>query len=134
VDVSGDADRYSFTAEWQSGYPTARYDIQIDLYDAGSQQLVASVSSERPELSRVPLEDAGRDTSSGGGGGGTGGDSDSDGSGGGGSMSLLLLGIVAGLLLARARLRSGRDGVPVPVERRRPGAGDRLHASARIDR
>ena len=122
VDVSGDADRYSFTAEWQSGYPTARYDIQIDLYDAGSQQLVASVSSERPELSRVPLEDAGRDTSSGGGGGGGGGDSDSDGSGGGGSMSLLLLGIVAGLLLARARLRSSRQTVPATVERRRRGA------------
>ncbi|HEX4911018.1 MAG TPA: choice-of-anchor H family protein [Permianibacter sp.] len=120
IDVSGDADRYSFTAEWQSGYPTARYDMQIDLYDAGSQQLVASVSSERPELSRVPLEDADRDDSPGGGGGGGGGDSDSDGSGGGGSMSLLLLGVVAGLLLARARLRSSRQAVPVTADRR-PG-------------
>ena len=118
VDVSGDADRYSFTAEWQSGYPTARYDLQIDLYDAGSQQLVASVSSERPELSRVPLEDAGRDTSSGGGGGG--GDSDSEGRGGGGSMSLLLLGLVAGLLLARTRLQPTRQSTLLLADRLAP--------------
>lgn len=109
VDESGTLDEQTITAEWSSGYPTARYDLQIDLYDAATQLLVASVSSERAALSRVPLEDAVRDTvpNSGGGNGG-GGDSDSDGSGGGGSMSIVLLGVAAGLLYARWRLNRDR--------------------------
>jgi hypothetical protein len=61
VDVSGSADTYSFTGELVSGYATARYDVQIDLFDAATGLLVASIGSERPELSRVPLEDQGRD-------------------------------------------------------------------------
>lgn len=61
VDASGDADLYSFTADWISGYPTAYYDVQIDLHEAASGALVASAGSERPELSRVPLEDQSRD-------------------------------------------------------------------------
>jgi hypothetical protein len=61
VDSSGTQDVYTLTAEWISGYPTAYYDIQIDLFEASSDLLVASVGSERPELSRVPLEDEGRD-------------------------------------------------------------------------
>jgi hypothetical protein len=61
VDVSGTMDSYSFTADWISGYPTANYDVQIDLYDAATGLLVASAGSERPELSRLPLEDATRD-------------------------------------------------------------------------
>ena len=108
VHETGDADRYSFTGEWLSGYRTARYDLQIDLYDAGTNLLVATVSSERAELSRVPLEDDGRDRSPNSGGGGGGGDSDSDGSGGG-SMSLVLLGLAAGLIYARWHQR--RDPV-----------------------
>lgn len=108
VDESGDADRYQFTGEWLSGYRTARYDLQIDLYDAATNLLVASVSSERPELSRVPLEDAGRDDTPNGGGGGGGGDSDSSESGGGGSMTVLLLGLAAGLIYARWRLNRDR--------------------------
>lgn len=108
VDESGDADRYSFTGEWLSGYRTARYDLQIDLYDAATNLLVASVSSERPELSRVPLEDAGRDDTPSSGGGGGGGDSDSSESGGGGSMTVLLLGLAAGLIYARWRLNRDR--------------------------
>lgn len=108
VDESGDADRYSFTGEWLSGYHTARYDLQIDLYDAATNLLVASVSSERPELSRVPLEDAGRDDTPNSGGGGGGGDSDSSESGGGGSMTVLLLGLAAGLIFARWRLNRDR--------------------------
>jgi len=61
VDASGTADAYSFTADWISGYPTARYDVQIDLYDAATGLLVASAGSERFELSELPLEDQARD-------------------------------------------------------------------------
>jgi hypothetical protein len=62
VDSSGTDDVYSLTADWVSGYPTADYDVQIDLHDAATDGLVASAGSERPELSRIPLEDQGRDT------------------------------------------------------------------------
>jgi len=61
IDASGTADTYSFTADWISGYPTARYDVQIDLHDAATGLLVASAGSERPELSLLPLEDQSRD-------------------------------------------------------------------------
>ena len=60
VDASGDADVYSLTADWISGYPTAFYDVQVDLRDADTGALVASAGSERPELSRIPLEDQAR--------------------------------------------------------------------------
>ena len=62
VDSGGDADVYSLTADWISGYPTAFYDVQIDLRDADTGALVAAAGSERPELSRIPLEDQVRDT------------------------------------------------------------------------
>jgi hypothetical protein len=62
VDASGEEDVYSLTADWISGYPTAFYDVQIDLRDADTGALVASAGSERPELSRIPLEDQDRDT------------------------------------------------------------------------
>jgi hypothetical protein len=62
VDASGGDDVYSLTADWVSGYPTAFYDVQIDLRDADTGALVASAGSERPELSRLPLEDQTRDT------------------------------------------------------------------------
>jgi hypothetical protein len=62
VDASGNADTYSLTADWVSGYPTAFYDVQIDLRDAKTGALVATAGSERPELSRIPLEDQARDT------------------------------------------------------------------------
>ena len=61
VDASGDDDVYSLTADWISGYPTAFYDVQIDLRDADTGALVASAGSEREELSRIPLEDQARD-------------------------------------------------------------------------
>lgn len=62
VDASGNADTYTLTADWVSGYPTAFYDVQIDLRDADTGALVATAGSERPELSRIPLEDQARDT------------------------------------------------------------------------
>jgi hypothetical protein len=61
VDASGAADAFSITADWISGYPTAYYDVQIDLYDSATDLLAASVGSERPELALVPLEDEARD-------------------------------------------------------------------------
>lgn len=51
--------------------------MQIDLRDADTGALVASAGSERPELSRIPLEDQGRDTRV----------SPPPGNGGGGSVS-----------------------------------------------
>ena len=92
VDSFGTADVYSLTADWVSGYPTAYYDVQIDLHDAATNGLVASAGSERPELSRSPLEDQARDTrvsspppSTGGG------DTTSRERGGGGAVTIWLL-------------------------------------------
>jgi hypothetical protein len=92
VDARGDADTYGFTADWISGYPTAYYDVQIDLFDSASGLLVASAGSERPELAQIPLEDQSRDVrpnppSNGGGGGGA----ISHERGGGGAFGLLWL-------------------------------------------
>jgi hypothetical protein len=61
VDANGTADSYGFTVDWISGYPTANYDVQIDLYDAATGLLVASAGSERLELTLLPLEDQTRD-------------------------------------------------------------------------
>jgi hypothetical protein len=73
VDTSGQDDVYEFSVDWVSGYPTAYYDVQIDLYDATTNLLVASAGSERTDFARLPLEDQTRDLkpsppSSGGGG------------------------------------------------------------------
>ena len=107
VDASGDEDTYSLTADWISGYPTALYDVQIDLRDANTGALVASAGSERDELSRIPLEDQARDTRvnpqppSGGGGGSSSRESGGGAIGGWFAMALLLL-------LALGRLRPAR--------------------------
>ena len=103
VDASGDADTYSLTADWISGYPTALYDVQIDLRDADTGALVASAGSERPELSRLPLEDEARDTRPNPPGNGSGGgDSHSHEHGGGALGGWFVLALL--LLLACARL------------------------------
>jgi hypothetical protein len=103
VDASGDADTYSLTVDWISGYPTAFYDVQIDLRDADTGALVAAAGSERPELSRIPLEDQARDTrvsppTNGGGG------SSHSHEHGGGALGGWFLGALL-LLLALARLK-----------------------------
>lgn len=101
VDATGTEDTYSLTADWVSGYPTAYYDVQIDLHDAATGALVAAAGSERPELSRIPLEDQSRDAGFNPPGSGGGGDTTSRERGGGGAIpagSVLAL-----LLLAIAR-------------------------------
>lgn len=107
VDAGGDADAYSLTADWISGYPTAFYDVQIDLRDAETGALVASAGSERPELSRIPLEDQGRDTRldspPSNGGGGVVSSREHGGGAMGGWFSLALV-----LLLALGRLKPAR--------------------------
>ncbi len=104
VDDSGTQDEYTFTGDWLSGYDTARYDVQIDLYDAASNMLVATVGSERAELSRVPLEDANKDRAANGGGSSGGGDSSSDEYGGGGGSWGLIGSILLGWLGLRRRV------------------------------
>ena len=109
VDSSGTADVYSLTADWVSGYPTAYYDVQIDLHDSATGSLVASAGSERLQLSRIPLEDQARDTRvdvpppSGGGG-----DTSSRERGGGGAMGVWLLVGLAALGIRRRGAGKGR--------------------------
>jgi hypothetical protein len=106
VDSSGTADSYSLSADWLSGYPTAYYDVQIDLHDAATGGLVASAGSERPELSRIPLEDQARDTRPGSPNPGGGGGDTSSREGGGGALTVWSL--LAMLLLAVGRRVSAR--------------------------
>jgi hypothetical protein len=61
IETSGTSDAYALDVDWVSGYPTSYYDVQIDLYDAATERLIASVGSERPELAQLPLEDRSRD-------------------------------------------------------------------------
>jgi hypothetical protein len=97
VDPHGSQDTYAFTADWLSGYPTAYYDLQIDLFDAATNLLVASAGSERPEFAQIPLEDASRDVRPNPPAGGGGGSNTSRESGGGGAFSLFgLFALLAG--------------------------------------
>jgi len=109
VYAAGVGDAYGFTVDWLSGYPTANYDVQIDLHDAATDLLVASAGSERPELSRVPLEDAQRDQRANAPTTGTSTGSVSTNEGGGGSMNWwMLLGLLP-LLIARRWRRAALD-------------------------
>jgi hypothetical protein len=55
-------DDYEVETELVSGYSTGRYDVLIELYDADTGELVDEYGpNESPELSLLPLEDAGRD-------------------------------------------------------------------------
>jgi hypothetical protein len=59
--ASGD-DEYFVETELASGYITGDYDILIELFDAYDGRSVASFGPEdSPQLSYLPLEDAGRD-------------------------------------------------------------------------
>ncbi len=56
-------DEYFIDTELISGYLTGEYDVLIELFDAYDGTFVASLGPEdSPELSYLPLEDAGRDT------------------------------------------------------------------------
>jgi hypothetical protein len=104
VNQSGNADTYSFTVDWLSGYPTAYYDMQIDLYESASGLLIASAGSDWSALAQLPLEDQARDIRPNppvyGGGGGSSNSRES----GGGAMSWFLL-LLAPLIWARKVMR-----------------------------
>lgn len=122
VDASGTADVYELTADWISGYPTAYYDVQIDVYDAATNLLAATAGSERPELSRIPLEDAARDVRpnpppSGGGGGST-----TSREGGGGALTPWFALGLALLTFIRGRRAAASFGSRLPSPRARPEA------------
>lgn len=107
VESSGDSDAYALSAGWVSGYPTSFYDVQIDLYDAGTNLLAAAAGSERPALGQIPLEDESRDRFVNQPDPGSGGSSSSR-EGGGGSLGWTpVLGLLA-LGLARIRRRYHR--------------------------
>lgn len=114
VDSSGVEDVYELTADWISGYPTAYYDVQIDLHDAATGGLVASAGSERPELSLIPLEDQARDTRVGSPNPGSGGGDTSSREGGGGATTLWSL-LALSLLAIGRRMTSN---APLPTGRR----------------
>lgn len=110
VDSSGSADVYELTVDWISGYPTAYYDVQIDLHDAATNGLVASAGSERPELSLIPLEDQSRDTRVGSPNPGGGGGNTSSREGGGGAVTFWWL-MALSLLAASRRLHQSHSGL-----------------------
>ncbi|WP_251359742.1 choice-of-anchor H family protein [Kangiella sp. TOML190] len=94
-------DTIAFEATWQAGYATNYYDFKIEIVDPATNELLAEASNDFGPLVDVPLEDAGKDTASGGSGsGGSGSGSgggvstSSSGSGGGswGLLGVLLLG------------------------------------------
>lgn len=105
VETSGSADAYVLDVDWISGYPTSYYDVQIDLYDAATEALIASAGSERADLAQLPLEDRSRDTAVSSPAPGDGGHSHSREGGGGalGMWSLLGLLGIAGLRRRKAK-------------------------------
>ncbi|NVJ68351.1 MAG: hypothetical protein HWE16_17830 [Gammaproteobacteria bacterium] len=110
LDGTSTADTIAFEAEWQSGYATSYYDFKIELYDSATNEFLAEASHEFGPLVDVPLEDAGKDTTSGGSGSGSGSGSSgnpsttSSGSGGGSwnLLGLMLLGL-AGFIRKRQK-------------------------------
>ncbi len=100
LDGTSTTDTIAFEAEWQSGYATSYYDFKIEIYDSATNEFLAEASHDFGPLVDVPLEDAGKDTVSGGsgsGGSGSSGNPSTSSSGsGGGSWNLLGL-IVLGL-------------------------------------
>ena len=103
IDVSGVADSYRLDVEWQSGYPTSLYDVQIDLHDSASGLLIASAGSERVALSQLPLEDRSRDRRVSSPTPGAGG-SNSSREGGGGALGFLsIMSLMALALMKRRR-------------------------------
>ncbi len=94
-------DTIAFEGDWQSGYATAYYDFKIELYDSATNEFLATASNDFGPLVDVPLEDAGKDTQSGGtggsGSGSTGSATTTSSGSGGGSWNLIGLFILATL-------------------------------------
>jgi hypothetical protein len=58
IDGSASDDDYEVTTTLTSGYPTGYYDVAIDLYEAGSNRLVATRDAvDDTGLATLPLED-----------------------------------------------------------------------------
>ncbi|EDQ00194.1 choice-of-anchor H family protein [Shewanella benthica] len=94
--ILGDSsdDDFEVLTTLHNGYYTDYYDVLVDLYEVGFDDIVASISSaDTDNLYALPLESSDRDTVY------TGGDSSSKGHGGGAFslISLLGLGLFAGL-------------------------------------
>jgi len=84
-------DEYVIVTDLVSGYPTASYDILIELFDAFDDTFVADIGPEdTSELAFLPLEDAGRDAFSPG-------VVVINQGGGGGSMNLLMMAMLLGI-------------------------------------
>lgn len=122
VEASGQSDAYALSIEWISGYPTAFYDVQIDLYDSATNLLAAAAGSERLALGQIPLEDESRDQFVNPPAPGSGGSASSR-EGGGGAMEWgILLGLLA---LALARIR--RNARCIAWVKTPPGGVDSRH-------
>lgn len=102
VETSGTRDAYVLDIDWISGYPTSYYDVQIDLFDAATDALIAFAGSERPELAQLPLEDRSRDRAPSAPAPGGGGDSSSR-EGGGGALELWTVLSLLGVAAIRSR-------------------------------
>lgn len=95
--IVGDAtnDDFEVLTTLHSGYYTDHYDVLIDLYEVGFDDIVATISSDDTDnLYALPLESSDRDRVY------SGGDSSSDGHGGG-AMSFLSLLLLVGVGLKR---------------------------------
>lgn len=65
IDGSASDDDYEVSTTLTSGYPSGYYDLAIDLYEAGSHHLVASIDGYADyDLSALPLEDLGHEETS----------------------------------------------------------------------
>ncbi|QFU25388.1 choice-of-anchor H family protein [Shewanella eurypsychrophilus] len=95
--IIGDStdDDFEVLTTLHNGYYTDHYDVLVDLYEVGFDDIVATISSDDTDnLYALPLESSDRDTVY------TGGDSSSEGHGGG-ALSFLSMLILAGLGIKR---------------------------------
>ncbi|MFL6548259.1 MAG: choice-of-anchor H family protein [Povalibacter sp.] len=110
VDTQGADDTYELDVAWHTGYPTSLYDVQIDLHDSATGELLASAGSDRAALAQIPLEDQSRDQRVSSATPGSGGNTSSR-EGGGGAIGSATIATLMLLMLARMshRRRSATD-------------------------
>jgi hypothetical protein len=104
IETAGVDDGYQLDVQWQTGYPTSLYDVQIDLHDSATGVLLASAGSERAALSQIPFEDQSRDQRISSPTPGDGGQTSSR-EGGGGSFGTWSIAVLATLMLIRSKRR-----------------------------